>query len=165
MSLNALLLLPMLATAPYALIDTREIPKADIKQFQVYIRAIDGKAYWDGPEEMKVSPGVHWIVMTREKSPKSKTRKDGEQSLYIMAKPCTRYYVAGGGEGDAIVNPDPKFNQSWRVQVRKVEPILDCKTKEQLDQEKLDKKAKAKQKSSEPQDSQPAAITEAKAGT
>ncbi|MEO6172511.1 MAG: hypothetical protein ABIP02_05280 [Arenimonas sp.] len=160
MSLNALFLLPMLAASPYASIDTRDIPAADIVHFQIYIRAVDGKAYLDNPVEKKVEPGVHWIEMTRQKSSKlggikSDEQslyilesselggiKSDEQSLYILAKPCTRYYVAGGGEAGEISNTDPKFRQKWKVVVRKEERILDCKTKEDIEREKAEKKAK-----------------------
>ncbi len=142
MSLNALFLLPMLATSPYASIETREIPAADIKLFQIYIRAVDGKAYLDNPVEMKVAPGLHWVEMTRQKSSRATMRKDDAQSLYLLAKPCTRYYVAGGGEAGEIANTDPNFNPKWKVVVRKEERILDCKTKEDIDREKAEKKAK-----------------------
>ncbi len=148
MSLNALLLLPMLAASPYALIETRDIPAADIKHYQIYIRAVDGKAYMSNPLEMKVTPGVHWIVMTRQKSSKSALKKRDEQSLYLLAKPCTRYYVAGGGDAGENNNSSPNFNPKWAVVIRKVEPILDCKTKEQIEQEKIDKKAAKKDKQS-----------------
>ncbi len=142
MSLNALFLLPMLAASPYGSIDTREIPAADIKLSQVYIKAVDGKAYFDHPLEMKVTPGLHWIEMTRQESSKVRSKKGDDQPLYIVVKPCTRYYVAGGGEAGDNNNNDPKFNRSWKVVVRKEERILDCKTKEEIEQEQAEKKAK-----------------------
>ena len=146
MNVNPLFLLPMLAAAPYAMIDTRDIPAADIKHSQIYIRAIDGKAYMDNPVEKKVTPGVRWVVMTRQKSSKSGMKKRDEQSLYLLAKPCIRYYVAGGGEAGENNNDSPNFNPKWTVVIRKVEPISGCKTKEQIEQEKIEKKSAAKDK-------------------
>lgn len=149
MSIATLLLMPMLAAAPYALIETRDIPAADIKHSQIYIRAVDGKAYLDNPVEMKLTPGVHWIVMTRQKSSKSTMKKNDEQSLYLLAKPCTRYYVAGGGESGENNNDSPNFNPKWAVVILKEDRIAGCKTKEEIEQEKAEKKAKAKQKQQE----------------
>lgn len=85
MNVNTLFLLPMLAAAPYAMIDTRDIPAADIKHSQIYIRAIDGKGYMDNPVEKKVTPGVHWVVMTRQKSSKSGMKR-GMNNRFIFSR-------------------------------------------------------------------------------
>ncbi len=145
MSLSGLFLLPVLATAPYALVETRDIRATDIQSFKIYVRAVDGKAYWDGPDEMKLTPGVHWIVMARDKSAtKARNRKNGEQSLYILAKPCMRYSVAGKAIDGSNYNDSPNFNQKWSVHVLKEERISYCKTQEEQDQAKKEKKAAKK---------------------
>ena len=139
MSMNVLLLLPMLAAAPYAIIETREIKKTDTNNFQVLVRAVDGKAYWDGRDEMKITPGFHFIEMTAEKAGMKVTKKNHDKSLYLNAMPCFRYFVSG-----QVKNA---LDSDWTVHVLGNERILACKTKEEAEQEKIDKKAKTKEKS------------------
>jgi hypothetical protein len=149
MNMHALLLLPILASAPYALIETRDIPAADTKNFKVFIRSVDGKAYWDGPDEMKLTPGVHWLVMVRDRSDSKKTgKKRDEKSLYLMAKPCFKYMVAGRALNDAN-SPSENFSPEWELHVMGTDRISYCKTNEELEQAKKDKKAAKIKKVSE----------------
>jgi len=145
MSMNMLILLPILATAPYAMIETREIEKTDANNFQVRLRAVDGKAYWDGRDEMKITPGFHFVEMTAEKSGMKVAKKNHDKSLYLKAKPCFRYFVSG--------QVNSALDRDWTVRVLGNERILACKTKEETEQEKIDKKAKAKEKTPKENDS------------
>lgn len=134
MSLNALLIMPMLAAAPYALIETRDIDKTDSNNFQVSVRAVDGKGYFGKRDEMKLELGFHFIEMSAEYSSKKIAKKNFDKSLYLAAKPCFRYIVTGQVKSD--------LDKDWTVRVLGRERILSCKTKEEIEQEKLEKKAK-----------------------
>lgn len=141
MNMKALLLLPMLAAAPYALIETRDPDKTDPNNFQVLIRAVESKAYWDAPDEMKLEPGPHFIQMTAARSGKRITKANHDKSLYINLKPCFRYFVTGQVKSE--------LDTDWVIRVLGNERILACKTKEDIQQEKADKKAKRQAKAAE----------------
>jgi len=95
MSMNTVLLIPMLATAQYAMIETRDIEKTDANNFQVLVRAVDGKGYFGPRYDMKMEPGAHFIQMTAEYSSKKIARANHDKSLYLNMKPCMRYIVTG----------------------------------------------------------------------
>lgn len=149
------MILPMLAAAPYALIETRDIDQTDTNNFQVSVRAVDGKGYFGPRHDMKLEPGFHFIEMTAEYSSKKIARVNHDKSLYLNAKPCTKYFVTGQVKSD--------LDKNWVIRVLGNERILSCKTKEEAEQEKLDKKAKkeaarhagTKNVSSDPPDAKP----------
>jgi len=134
MSFHSLMVLPILAAAPYALIETRDIDQTDTDNFQVSVRAVDGKAYFGPRYDMKMEPGAHFIQMTSEYSSKKIAQANHDKSLYLNMKPCTRYIVTGQVKSD--------LDRDWAIRVLGSERILACKTKEEIEQEKLDKKAK-----------------------
>lgn len=148
MSFHTLMILPMLAAAPYALIETRDVDQTDSNNFQVSVRAVDGKGYFGPRYDMKMEPGAHFIQMTSEYSSKKIARANHDKSLYLNMKPCMRYIVTGQVKTD--------LDRDWTIRVLGSERILACKTKEEIEQEKLDKKAKkAAAKQAEKQDSAP----------
>ena len=134
MSFHSLMILSMLAAAPYALIETRDIDQTDTDKFQVSVRAVDGKGYFGPRYDMKMEPGAHFIQMTAEYSTKKIARANHDKSLYLNLKPCMRYIVTGQVKTD--------LDRDWTIRVLGSERILACKTKEDIEQEKLDKKAK-----------------------
>ncbi len=138
MSMNALLLLPILAAAPYAIIETRYVDKTDPNNFQVMVRALDGQAYWHGLDEIKITPEVHFIEMTAAGSSTNVAKKNYDKSLYINAKPCFRYLVTGQLKNS--------LDSDWVVRVIGAERISACKTHEEIEQGKIDKKTKSKDK-------------------
>ncbi|MEO8001417.1 MAG: hypothetical protein ABI644_06035 [Arenimonas sp.] len=81
MSLGAVFILPMLATAPYSLIETRDIDQTVTNNFQVSVRAVDGKAYFGVRDDMKLEPGSHFIQMTAEYSAKKIATANRDKSL------------------------------------------------------------------------------------
>ena len=138
MSLNALFLLPMLAASPYAQIETKYTDRTDTNNFQVLVLAVDGSAYLSGRDEMKLEPGFHFIEMTAERSGTRALRKNHVKSLYIVAKPCFRYYVTGQRSNE--------LDFDWKVRVGEEERIKACKTKEDIEQAKIEKKKKREEK-------------------
>lgn len=142
MSYGAMLVMPMLAAAPYAVIETRDIVKTDPNNFQITVRAVDGKAYWGVRQDMKLTPDVHWVVMTAEYSEKNISRRNFEKSLYLAAKPCMRYLVSGQVENS--------LSADWTIKILGEEKILSCKTKEEQQQEKDEKKAEKARAKQEP---------------
>ena len=133
-------MLPILAAAPCALIETREVNRTDSNNFSVSVKAVDGQAYMGNRQDMKLTPDVHWVVMTAEYSGTQVAKRHYEKSLYMLAKPCIRYLVTGQREN--------ALDSDWKVRIFAEEKILSCKTKEDIEREKAERKAKAREMAS-----------------
>lgn len=130
MSFSAFLLIPALASAPFATLETQELDKTDINNFRVSVRAIDGKAYLGKRDDINLTAEAHFIVMTAIGSTKYIAKRNFEKSLYINPKPCFRYFVTGQKKSEV--------SSDWEVRVLGSERIKSCKTEGDAKQQKQD---------------------------
>lgn len=127
--MNRLLIASLLAAAPaalaaspydtpYAIILTDPSPSADIHLRPVIVNRVDGETAHFRNEAV-VQPGAHKVTV--DLPPRKGFHTATQATFDLVARPCTRYYVAA-----KLAN---SLSQAWSPVVRSEEPIGECRKK------------------------------------
>lgn len=109
------------ALKPWSLVDGEGASRSNDNQYNVMVVAVDEQSYLDGRLQQKIEPGSHYLRLATTKRDFS-----GDVTvmpLFLKAEPCTRYVFFA--EHDRRMT-----NKSWKLVLRKSEPIGGCKIPE-----------------------------------
>ena len=121
------LLLAGCQSTPYAVIDGgRKVP-TDNNNYEVRIKAIDGRQFFSNNIKKNIEPGPHLILL--ETTKKHRRRSETREAWFpLEAKPCTRYRVSPQYENS--------LSQSWEINLIETTKIPSC----EVDEKKLTSK-------------------------
>lgn len=104
------------ASAPHAILDTRERIADDRYNQRVFIRGVDGQLLLE-QTELELSPGVHELRLRSRADPVGEVPFNGLPFTF-EAKPCVRHFLSAQHE--------PPPGRGWTLRVIREEPIEDC---------------------------------------
>ncbi len=109
--------------APFAVIDGSRPEGTDPHQYPVRIVAVDDQGYFNGPFEVMVTPGFHYLRLVTAK-PGIRPGFDPLSALPfpLFAKPCIRYRIAAQHQPSTS-----RDNTNWQARVLEQEPVAGCK--------------------------------------
>ncbi|BED90998.1 hypothetical protein PspMM1_34660 [Pseudoalteromonas sp. MM1] len=123
----AKLVLPILLTlvgcqsTPYAVIDGGRKVISDDNNYEVRIKAIDGKLLFSNNIRKNIKPGPHLIVL--ETTKKHRGRSETTEAYFpIEAKPCTKYRVSAQYKNS--------LSEEWEIKLIDTSKIPSCEVGE-----------------------------------
>jgi hypothetical protein len=105
---------------PYAEVSGEKVTRADPREEEVFVTAIDGKLDLRGSKTATIEPGQRLLVLDTARQGRSRNRTGAYVPL--NAKPCLRYYFVARHESMTQVEP-------WSLVLTNVEPIPECVAK------------------------------------
>lgn len=99
------------AARQWVVIDGNVVGRADSNRYSVVVMAIDGKADFETPTTVTITPGFHYLQL-------ASTRQDGSRTVVpyaLNAEPCARYALYAEYESrldrspwQLVITKDPK---------------------------------------------------------
>ena len=105
---------------PYAEVSGEKVTRADPREEEVFVTAVDGKLDLTGSKTAFIEPGQRLLVLDTARQGRSRNRTGAYVPL--NAKPCLRYYFVARHESMTEVEP-------WALVLTNVEPIPECVAK------------------------------------
>jgi len=121
------LILPMLLTlagcqsTPYAVIDGGRKIITDDNNYEVRIKAIDGKQLFSNNIKNNIEPGPHLVVLETTKEHRGGS-KATEAYFSIDAQPCTKYRVSAQYKN--------RLSEDWEIKLIETTKIPSCDVSE-----------------------------------
>ena len=119
--LPILIVLAGCQSTPYAVIDGGRKIISDDNNYEVRIKAIDGKQLFSNNVKKNIKPGPHLIVL--ETTKKHRGRSETTEAYFpIEAKPCTKYRVSAQYKNS--------LSEEWEIKLIETTKIPSCKASE-----------------------------------
>jgi hypothetical protein len=107
-------------SGPYAEVSGEKVTRADPREEEVFVVAVDGKLDLRESKTAFIEPGQRLLVLDSVRLGSSRNRKGAYVPL--KAKPCLRYYFVARHESMTDLEP-------WSLVLTNVEPIPECVAK------------------------------------
>lgn len=78
------------AARQWVVIDGNVVGRADSNRYSVVVLAVDGKADFEAPTTVTITPGFHYLQLASTRQDNSGT---GAVPYALNAEPCTRYAI------------------------------------------------------------------------
>lgn len=120
LSITSVLLLSACSNAPYSLFDGDHSLLNDIRNYDVYIVAIDDRLDHQKKRRMTLEPGPHRLILNSTKPRRSNGRHE-YKIVDIDVQPCIRYVLSAQHENTLVLADD-----DWVIRLLEERKITNC---------------------------------------